>query len=267
MKKYLSFFRIRFTTGLQYRAAALAGVATQFVWGILSILLYEAFYVSDPTAASMTFSELVDYMWLRQAFLALLAVWNHDPQVTNALQDGSVAYEMVRPVDVYGMWYVKSFSLRLSRTVLRCIPILFIAFLMPHPYRMGIPTDFMTFLFFLVSLLLATGVIVAFLMLLYTMNIYTISSIGLRNIFVFAADFLNGGIVPIPMMPTGVQHILNVLPFAAMQNIPLRIYSGNIAGMDVFTSLLFQVFWLCALILLGKYMMIRAQRHIVVQGG
>jgi ABC-2 type transport system ATP-binding protein len=35
MKKYLALFRIRFVYGLQYRAAALAGVVTQFAWGAL----------------------------------------------------------------------------------------------------------------------------------------------------------------------------------------------------------------------------------------
>lgn len=30
MRKYISFFRIRFINGLQYRAAAYAGIATQF---------------------------------------------------------------------------------------------------------------------------------------------------------------------------------------------------------------------------------------------
>lgn len=33
MKKYLSFFRLRFVNGIQYRAAALAGIVTQFAWG------------------------------------------------------------------------------------------------------------------------------------------------------------------------------------------------------------------------------------------
>ena len=35
MKKYLSFFRMRFLMGLQYRAAAAAGVVTQFTWGFM----------------------------------------------------------------------------------------------------------------------------------------------------------------------------------------------------------------------------------------
>ena len=34
----------RFATGLQYRAAAAAGIVTQFVWGLMELLLYKAFY-------------------------------------------------------------------------------------------------------------------------------------------------------------------------------------------------------------------------------
>ena len=37
---YGSFFRLRFINGLQYRAAAYAGVATQFAWGFMEILLF-----------------------------------------------------------------------------------------------------------------------------------------------------------------------------------------------------------------------------------
>ena len=48
LKKYISFFRLRCVTGLQYRAAALAGISTQFAWGFLIIFAYHAFYRSDP---------------------------------------------------------------------------------------------------------------------------------------------------------------------------------------------------------------------------
>ena len=42
MKKYLSFFRLRFIHGLQYRTAAVSGMVTQFVWGSMEILLFRA---------------------------------------------------------------------------------------------------------------------------------------------------------------------------------------------------------------------------------
>ena len=47
IRKYLSFFRIRFTAGFQYRAAALAGIATQFFWGLMEIRMFMAFYRTD----------------------------------------------------------------------------------------------------------------------------------------------------------------------------------------------------------------------------
>ena len=68
---YGSFFRLRFINGLQYRAAAYAGVATQFAWGFMEILLFHAFYQTDPAAFPMEFSQLAAYVWLQQAFLAL----------------------------------------------------------------------------------------------------------------------------------------------------------------------------------------------------
>ena len=48
IKPYLSFFRVRFLAGMQYRTAALAGVATQFAWGAMNLLAYRAFHALDP---------------------------------------------------------------------------------------------------------------------------------------------------------------------------------------------------------------------------
>lgn len=65
MKTYLSFFKIRFINGLQYRTAAYAGIATQFAWGFMYIMLYNTFYNSNPAKAPMEFSQLSSYIWLQ----------------------------------------------------------------------------------------------------------------------------------------------------------------------------------------------------------
>ncbi len=56
MKKYLSFFRLRFAMGLQYRTAALAGIITQFAWGFMEIMIFHAFYRADAASFPMHFS-------------------------------------------------------------------------------------------------------------------------------------------------------------------------------------------------------------------
>ena len=61
--------------------------------------------------------------------------------------------------------------------------------------------------------------------------------------------------------------VLELLPFASMQNVPLRIYSGDLAGEAAVLALALQVFWLAVLVLLGKLLMRRAEKKITVQGG
>ena len=47
MKTYISIFKLRFINGLQYRTAALAGIATQFFFGFVFISVYIAFFESN----------------------------------------------------------------------------------------------------------------------------------------------------------------------------------------------------------------------------
>ena len=87
MKKYISFFVIRFSMGLQYRAAALAGVVTQFAWGMMEIMIYTAFYQTDAAAFPMTMAATASYIWLQQSFLCLFMSWLTDWDILNAIRD------------------------------------------------------------------------------------------------------------------------------------------------------------------------------------
>lgn len=89
LKKYISFFRLRCVTGLQYRAAALAGISTQFAWGFLIIFAYHAFYRSNPTAFPMTLQATVNYTWIQQAFLAMFASWVLDGDILEEITSGA----------------------------------------------------------------------------------------------------------------------------------------------------------------------------------
>ena len=127
MKKYISFFRLRFSMGLQYRAAALAGVATQFFWGAMEILMFRAFYRTNPGAFPMTLQATCAYVWLQQAFLALFVTWVLENEIFDSILNGNIAYELCRPVNIYNMWFSRNLAMRISGAVLRCIPILLFA--------------------------------------------------------------------------------------------------------------------------------------------
>jgi len=267
MRKYLSFFRIRFLAGLQYRAAAWAGIATQFAWGGMSILMYRAFYQSGQNAFPMEFSQLSSYIWMQQAFLAMFMVWFYDNEIFDHITSGSIAYELCRPCDLYSMWFVKNMAIRLSRVVLRCAPILLVAALLPAPYGVTLPASLEAALLFPISMLLGFLVMVAFSMLVYISAFYTISPNGVRILVTSVLEFLAGGVLPIPFFPDWLRPVMYALPFASMQNTPYLIYVGHFAAGDALGGMVMQLFWVIALVLMGKGWMNRALKKVVVQGG
>ena len=267
MRKYISFFRIRFANTLQYRSAAWAGVCTQFAWGIMKLLMFKAFYDSDPNAFPMTFQELSSYIWLQQSFLALFAFWFFDNDIFSTITDGNISYELLRPMNLYNMWFTKNMASRTAKALLRSVPILIIAALIPEPYRMGLPADWLSLSMFIVTLIFGLIVVVSTCMLIYIATIHTMSSVGLRIFSISLVEILSGAVVPLPFFPDGFRRLAELLPFASMNNLPLRIYSGNLSGRDMWFLILLQIFWIAALQLIGRLWMKKSLKNVVVQGG
>lgn len=267
MKKYASFFRIRFIHGLQYRTAAVSGMITQFIWGIMEILLFRAFYQASPESFPMTFQALSNYVWLQQAFLALYLIWFWESQLFDSITNGDVAYELCRPVRLYNMWFVRGMAVRLSKAVLRCIPVLLFAWLLPAPYGLTLPADLRTWFFTLLSMTLAFLLVIAFGMIVYMSVFYTISSQGIKLLASSVSEFLGGAVIPLPFLPDGIREIVNILPFASAQNVPFRIYGGDLTGREMYISLLLQCFWFITFLLIGRAMEQRALKRVVIQGG
>lgn len=253
--------------GLQYRTAALAGIATQFVWGFMEINVFYAFHRSDPAAFPMGLEQLASYIWMQQAFLALFMTWFMENEIFDSIMDGNICYELCRPIDIYNLWFARSVANRSSRALLRCAPILLAAFFLPQPYAMTLPPDALTFLCFLIAMLLGMTVTVAMCMLVYMLSFFTVSPQGLRLVFAMTAELMQGTVIPIPFFPPQIRKILELLPFASMENVPLRIYSGHISGGEAVRAMLLQVFWIVALVALGKMICRAAMKKVTLQGG
>lgn len=253
--------------GLQYRVAALAGITTQFAWGFMEIMIFKAFYEADGNAFPMTFSATASYVWLQQAFLAFFAAWMMEDEIFDAVINGNIAYELCRPVKIYHMWFARSLANRLSKAVLRCFPILVVAGFLPEPYGMVAPASAVHFVLFFLTLILGLCITVAFCMLIYGLTFFTISPQGLRLVFVSAVEFFAGAIIPLPFFPEKLQALMELLPFAAMQNVALRIYSGSMNAAEMQRTIALQVFWLIVLVVIGSSLCRYAEKKVTVQGG
>ena len=90
MKIYISNFKLRFVSSLQYRAAALAGIPTQIFFGLVYIMVYLAFYESNDSSVPMNFAQLASYLWLNQIFFSLINMWYRDQEIFNLIKNGNI---------------------------------------------------------------------------------------------------------------------------------------------------------------------------------
>ena len=109
MISYRAIVSARFRTLLQYRAAALAGLGTQLFWGLIRVMIMEAFYLSSNSSQPMGIEDVITYIWLGQAFLGLQP-WNMDPDLKTFIRSGGVSYELLRPLDLYANWYSRAIA-------------------------------------------------------------------------------------------------------------------------------------------------------------
>lgn len=263
MRPYRAILSARFRTLLQYRAAAVAGLGTQLFFGYVLVKGYQAFYAATDAPQPISISQIITYVWLGQAMLGLLP-WIADPDVRRAVREGSVAYDMLRPVHVYWLWYSRALARRTAPTLLRAVPMFVIAGLF-----LGLqgPASWASGAAWLAATVGAVLLASAIATILGITLLWTVSGQGVNQLVPAMVMLFSGFLVPIPLFPKWAQTVLYTLPFRGIIDIPFRLYLGHIPPGDAFPMLLHQWTWILVLVLIGQWALGRGLRRLVVQGG
>jgi ABC-2 type transport system permease protein len=265
VRPYLALFRARFRALLQYRAAAVAGFGTQLFFGIVRMMVLQAFYAGRSGAQPMTLSQSITYVWLGQAFFHILPYTaNPDPDVRDMIRSGEVAYELARPLDLHGLWLSRATAARIAPTLMRAVPMLLIAvpFLgMTGPASAaGLGASFL-------GILGAVALNAALCTIITATLMWTVSGEGIARIFPSVVAIGSGLVIPLPLFPDWAQPIFDALPFRGMADDPFRLYLGLLPPSAIGLVLLRQLFWTLVLVGIGRLMVSRGLRRMVVQGG
>ncbi|MHC4599236.1 MAG: ABC transporter permease [Planctomycetota bacterium] len=263
MSAYGAIMSARFRTLLQYRAAAVAGFGTQVFWGFIRIMIFGAFFASASGPQPMTHAEVITYVWLGQALLMLLP-FRLDSEVEAMVRTGNIAYELLRPLDLYNLWYARSLASRTAPTLLRSLPMFVLALLF---FGMELPPSPAAFAAFLLTLFGAVILGAAMTTLLLIVLLWTISGRGLSVLLQGLAWIFSGIIIPLPFFPDWAQPFLNALPFRGLMDIPFRMYLSHIPPAEAPLMFAHQLVWTVAIVLFGRWLMARGTKRLVVQGG
>jgi len=271
MRAYAVLLATRFKVLLQYRAAAVAGAATQLFWGFILICVYRAFYASSDAPPPMPLPALVTYVWLGQMLLALLP-WNHDREIEALVRRGDVAFELVRPIDLYALWYARCVATRTSQASLRALPIVALAGIaLPAAglgrWAMAPPPDLAAAAAFAVALVFAVAMGCAITTLVHVSLLFTISGEGMARLMPSLVTIFSGMVIPLPLFPEWAQPVLRALPFRALADVPFRLWTGHLPPASAFGLVLQAAVWTLVFVLAGRALLALATRRMVVQGG
>ena len=263
MRSYLSAFRLRRRMELQYRGAMLGGIVCQVTFGLILIALYRALYASKPQALPL--EHVVTYVWLQQAFFRMLLA--SDPDLLDKIRTGSIAYDLCRPLSLYGFYYARIVAQKITGSLMRAVPMLVFAALLPEGWGIGLPATLPGLALSLIALVLGLLCVSAIENITMAFTMRTLDPRGIQTMLNLLMMTLSGNILPLTLFPDSWQRIITVLPYAQLLDAPIRLYTGDSPAGEAVRILLIQATWTLVLTALGMWLWSRHQKRIVLQGG
>ena len=249
-----------------YRAATLAGIFTNSVFGLIYSYAYLALWKDNPTAGGYDAQDAVTYVWLGQALLMTIALWGGGAtdDLAERVRTGDVAIDLHRPVGLVG-WYLASDLGRAAYHLLtRGVGPTVIGYLL---FDISLPPSPLTALAFAVSLVLAVVVSFAIRFLVASTAFWLLDQSGVKVMSGAFAIFFSGMMLPLVLFPGWLGTLAVALPWASYVQVPADVWLGKHTGGDLVAALGFQAVWAVVLLAACQGALRLATRKVVVQGG
>ncbi len=260
---YFTVFKMRLRMELQYRGAMIGGIACQMFFGLILVALYRALYDSKPQ--NLPIESVATYVWLQQAFFRMMLA--SDSELVDKIRSGDIAYDMCRPVDMYGFYYARIMAQKLMGSLMRAVPMLVVAFLLPKGWGMSLPSSFGGLLAALPALLLGLLCVCALENITVAFTMKTLDPRGMQGLLNLLMMTFSGNLFPLTLFPESWQKVITFLPYAQLLDAPIRLYTGEYAPVDAFRVYALQAFWVVVLVALGASMWNANKKRMIVQGG
>jgi ABC-2 type transport system permease protein len=214
----------------------------------------------------MSLRQAVSYIWLAQT-LIMFQLQSIDSEILTKITNGDVGTELCRPLDLYFHWYARVAAGRLGGGWWRGFITITVGLLMPAGYRLMPPATVPGFLLFVISTVSALMLCTSFGMLMTSIRLGVTCGEGPVNMLMTVSSVLSGVYLPLQLWPDFLQKFLLVQPFAGYLDIPVRLYSGAMTPQQALPALLLQLVWTALFIAVGRLVMNRKLRNLIVQGG
>lgn len=264
MRVYAAMFSAGWRRYSRYRAALIAGTFTNSVFGLLKANIYVAAVASaGSTLAGYDARSSITFAWLTQALIAPvnLFAWT---ELAQRVRTGDVAIDLTRPVDLQLSLLAADLGRAAFVLLPRGLPPLLVAAAITG---LALPGTALPYLLGLVSVVLAVALSFCCRFALNLVAFWLVEIRGVVTLYITASNFLSGLMLPVAWFPDWLRLLATATPFPSFIQYPVDLLTGRVTGWAAVGHLGQQVGWLLATALLGRWLLARATRRLVVQGG
>ncbi|MCP4541276.1 MAG: ABC transporter permease [Chloroflexi bacterium] len=252
-------FRLQFT----YRTSNLAGLVTNFFFGLLRAAVLIALYGARTEVAGLSLTEAITFTGLSQATIAYLSFfgwWD----VMHSVYNGDIGSDLLKPMGYFVFWLGRDLGRAIANLLLRSLTIivayaLVFDIVLPHGVR-----DW-----------LALGAALVFSMLLsftcrFLINLaafWTPDARGVGRLAYSISWFLSGFLMPLDFFPDWFVKLCNLTPFPSMVNTVIQVYLSKMTDLELFRVLGQQLLWVIVLFVASQLVLRAGVRRLVIQGG
>lgn len=263
MRLFWELVKLSFQRQLTYRAATLAGLATNFFFGLLRASLLIALYGAREQVEGLSLNGAITFTALSQATIAFLSMFAWY-ELMDSVSSGQVGSDLLKPMSYFAFWMAKELGRALASLLTRGLTIM-----VAYAVFVGItfPRSAGQWLALLVALLLSWLVSFAWRFWVSLASFWTPNAQGVARFAFVLSWFFSGFLMPLRFFPDWFIRLAYLTPFPHTVNALIEVYLGVLTGSELLQTLLGQLLWAVVLILAAQLTLRAGVRRLVIQGG
>jgi len=263
MRLFLELTKLAFQRQLTYRAATLAGLATNIFFGILRAAVLVALYGVQTQVAGMTITDAITYTGISQAAIAFLSLFGwYD--VMNSVYTGEIATDLLKPMYYFTFWLGQDLGRAMANFLLRGVTVMAFYTIV---FKISVPHGWQQWIALALALGLSWMVSFSWRFLVNLASFWTPNAMGIGRFAFILSWFLSGFMMPLRFFPDWFVRLCYLTPFPYTVNAIVEIYLDLLTGKTLVLILLGQILWIIVLIGIIQVVLRAGVRRLEILGG
>lgn len=262
MRAYLEFAKKSFLNKMVYRFDYIVGIISTVLVYVIFVCIYKALYGGAQEVDGITFSMVTTNFVLT---LCLSNVYRFDDEfIERKLKDGSIANELLKPVNFKGRILAENIGDNFFRICFNFMPVFLIAAMFSDVEK---PSSMLSFLLFIISAIFGYLILWEISFIVQTLTFWMYRVWGISTVKNVVIDIFSGSMLPLWFMPDWVLNFIKLTPFDSIYFTPVKLYLGQITSNDYVWNLGRQLIWIGIFYIIGDILWKCGEKKVVVQGG